>query len=147
MHLDFHRSEGDAGPREPRRRVFLVDDHPLVREGLRKLIEQHEDLCVCGEGEDVDRSYAGVVGARPDAVVIDLSLNGESGFELIERLRRLPEPPHILVLSMHEEASYAARAIRSGALGYVMKTEPSGNIITALREILLGRTHVSASPP
>lgn len=131
------------GVEAPRQRVFLVDDHPLVREGLTKLIEQQADLCVCGEADQAGSAYEAIKCTQPDVVVIDLTLNGESGFELIKRLRGLPQPPPMLVLSMHDEAEYAERAVQTGAMGYVMKRETSGNIINALREVLAGRLHIS----
>jgi DNA-binding NarL/FixJ family response regulator len=126
-----------------RRRIFLVDDHPLVREGLTQLIEQESDLCVCAEAEDAAQAYAGILRCEPDAVVVDLSLQGDSGLELIKRLQSLPKAPPVLVLSMHDEAFYADRALRAGALGYVMKRETSGKVIGALRQILSGRMYVS----
>jgi DNA-binding NarL/FixJ family response regulator len=135
----------ETDPAPPRRRIFLVDDHPLVREGLTKLINQEPDLCVCAEAEDAGEAFAGIVRTQPDAAVVDLSLQGESGLDLIKRLQSLARPPPILVLSMHDEAFYAERALRAGALGYVMKRETSGKIIAALRQILLGHVYVSAA--
>ena len=139
----------DHGPAPPpptsRRRIFLVDDHPLVREGLTKLIDQQFDMCVCAEAEAAAQAYAEIARTQPDAVVVDLSLQGDSGLELIKRLQSLPRPPAVLVLSMHDEAFYAERALRCGALGYVMKRETSGKIIAALREVLLGHLYVSAA--
>ena len=129
-----------------RRRVFLVDDHPLVREGLTQLINQETDLCVCAEAEEAESAYAEIVRTRPDAVVVDLTLQGDSGLELIKRLQSIqPRPPSVLVLSMHDEEHYAERAIRAGALGYVMKRETSGNVIAALRQVLGGQIYVSAA--
>jgi DNA-binding NarL/FixJ family response regulator len=134
----------DTPPQSPaRRRVFLVDDHPLVREGLTKLINQEPDLCVCAEAEDAGHAYDGIRRTLPDAVIVDLSLQGDSGLELIKRLQGLAHPPPILVLSMHDEAFYAERALRAGALGYVMKRESSGKIVAGLREVLGGRLYVS----
>jgi DNA-binding NarL/FixJ family response regulator len=129
----------------PRRRIFLVDDHPLVREGLTQLINQEADLCVCAQAEEAAQAYAEIERTLPDAVVVDLSLRGESGLDLIKRLQALPRPPAILVLSMHDEAFYAERALRAGALGYVMKRETSGKVIAALRQVLLGQLYVSAA--
>ena len=129
----------------PRRRVYLVDDHPLVREGLTKLIGQEPDLCVCGEAAEAGPTFDGIVAAAPDAVVIDLSLQNDSGLDLIKRLQILADPPPVLVLSMHDEAFYAERALRAGALGYVMKRETSGKVIAALRQVLRGEIYVSAT--
>jgi DNA-binding NarL/FixJ family response regulator len=122
-----------------RRRIFLVDDHPLVREGLTRLINQEADLCVCAEAEEAGQAYAEILRTQPDGVVLDLSLQGDSGLDLIKRLQSLARPPPILVLSMHDEAFYAERVLRAGALGYVMKRETSGKVIDALRQILLGQ--------
>jgi DNA-binding NarL/FixJ family response regulator len=133
----------EAGPAREKSRIFIVDDHSLVREGLRKLIEQEPDLCVCAEAGNASAAYDGIVRTRPDAVVLDLSLGGDSGLDLIKRLRLAAQPPPILVLSMHEEAFYAERALRSGALGYIMKRESSGKVIDALRRILAGQIYVS----
>jgi DNA-binding NarL/FixJ family response regulator len=123
--------------------VFLVDDHPLVREGLQKLIEYEGDMTVCGEAEDAVRAYERIEQAKPDVVIVDLSLRGDSGLDLIKRLPQLERPPRALVLSMHDESHYAERALRAGAAGYVMKRETSSNIITAIRHVLAGGIFVS----
>jgi DNA-binding NarL/FixJ family response regulator len=123
----------------------VVDDHSLVREGLAKLIDQEPDLCVCAEAADAASAYSGITETRPDAVIVDLTLQGDSGLDLIKRLQDLAPPPPVLVLSMHDEAFYAQRALRAGALGYVMKRETSGKVIDALRAILSGQIYVSAS--
>ena len=137
-------SVNEAPVLQARRRVFLVDDHPLVREGLTQLINQESDLCVCADAEEASEAYEGIVRTGPDAVVVDLSLRGDSGFELIKRLQGIrPRPPSILVLSMHDEEYYAERALRAGAMGYVMKRETSGNVIAALRQVLSGQLYIS----
>ena len=123
--------------------VFLVDDHPLVREGLQKLIEYEGDMTVCGEAEDAGRAYERIAQAKPDVVIVDLSLKGDSGLDLIKRLPLLEWPPRALVLSMLDESHYAVRALRAGAVGYVMKRETSSNIITAIRHVLAGGIFVS----
>jgi DNA-binding NarL/FixJ family response regulator len=128
-----------------RRRVFLVDDHSLVREGLTTLINQSPDLCVCAEAGDAGHAFVGILESKPDAVIVDLALQGESGLDLIKRLQELPSPPAVLVVSMHDEAFYAERALRAGALGYVMKRETSGKVIAALRKVLAGELYVSAA--
>lgn len=134
-----------SSPAPARRRIFVVDDHPLVREGLSRLINQEADLWVCAEAEDAAQAYADIVRTQPDGVVVDLSLRGDSGLDLIKRLQTLPRPPAVLVLSMHDEAFYAERVLRSGALGYVMKRESSGKIIAGLRHVLRGKLYVSPS--
>jgi DNA-binding NarL/FixJ family response regulator len=126
-----------------KRTIYLVDDHPLVRDGLSRLIAQEADLCVCGEAEDAATALAGFESLRPDAAIVDLTLKGSSGLDLVRNAQELARPPAILVLSMHDDSFYAERAIRAGALGYVMKRESSGRIIGALRKILAGDLFVS----
>ena len=142
-HPTMHDDNPIAPQATPRRRIFLVDDHPLVREGLAKLIDQEADLCVWAEADEAADAYAGIVRTKPDAVIVDLSLQGDSGLELIKRVQALARPPPILVLSMHDEAVYAERSLRAGALGYVMKRETSGKVVAALRKILCGQLYVS----
>ncbi|HEY1764900.1 MAG TPA: response regulator transcription factor [Opitutaceae bacterium] len=132
-------------PTAERRSVFIVDDHPLVREGLEQLLDSASDLKVSGHAEDVQRGFEAIRAQRPDLVIIDLALRGDSGLELIKRLQDLSRPPRILVLSMHDEVFYAERALRAGAMGYVMKRESPGKVIDALRQILLGRIFLSES--
>jgi len=115
----------------------------VVREGLARAINQEQDLVVCGEAGDAPHGLAAVAAHRPDVVVVDISLEEGSGLDLIKDLHaRIPELP-ILVLSMHPENLYAERAIRAGALGYVMKRKPVSDLIAALRKVLGG--HVAAS--
>jgi len=128
-----------------RHRIFLVDDHALVREGLRKLIEQEPDLVVCGDAESAATAFAGISELHPDVVLVDLSLRADSGLDLVKRLQQLPEPPRVLVLSMHDELHYAERALRAGALGYVMKRETSGRVLEAIRTLLAGQVFVSGA--
>lgn len=135
----------ESPPAVGRRRVFLVDDHALVREGLAKLIDQEADLCVSDEAEDAASAFERISIGRPDVVVVDISLRGDSGLELVKKLQELDQPPPVLILSMHDEASYAERALRAGALGYVMKRESTSRIIAALREVLNGKVYLSQS--
>lgn len=133
-----------ATPSATRRsQVFLVDDHPLVREGLAKVIEREPDLAICDYADSPALAYERIVRSRPDAVVVDLSLGGQSGLDLIKQLQLLPRPPPVLVLSMHDEIDYAERAIRAGALGYVMKRETATKIIDGIRRVVQGRTFFS----
>src|SRR6266516_3108063 len=101
-------------------RVFIVDDHPLVREGLTNLINTQSDLIVCGEAEDSASAIAGIAKARPDIALIDISLKNESGLELIKNLESQFPLVALIVLSMHDEALYAERALRAGARCYVI---------------------------
>ena len=125
-------------------RVFVVDDHPLVRESLVALISRQPDLCVRGQAGDSATAFAAMLREPVDIAVVDISLPGESGLELIKKLQTLSPVPRTLVLSMHDEAFYAERALRAGAMGYVMKQETTEKVIMAIREILQGRPYVSS---
>jgi DNA-binding NarL/FixJ family response regulator len=125
------------------RRVLIVDDHPILREGLRGLIDQQSDLVVCGEAAGVDAALQLLRELRPEGMVVDISLGKESGLDLIQQSRLLAPELAILVLSMHDEMIYAERALRSGAGGYVMKQEATQQVISALRSVLDGRMFVS----
>jgi DNA-binding NarL/FixJ family response regulator len=125
------------------RRVFVVDDHPLVRESLATLIGRQTDMCVCGHAAKSGEAFEAISLLRPDVVLVDLSLQGESGLELIKQLQNLTEPPRILVLSMHDEMLYGERALRAGALGYVMKRATTGKVIEGIRQVLRGRLFIS----
>ena len=128
---------------ERKRRVFLVDDHPLVREGLANLINQQTDLAVCGEAEDSAGAVRGIESKSPEVALIDISLKNESGLELVKNLEAQFPLVALIVLSMHDEALYAERALRAGARGYVMKRETTKSVLTAIRRVLEGGTYVS----
>jgi DNA-binding NarL/FixJ family response regulator len=126
-----------------KKRVFVVDDHPIVRQGLALLINQESDLTVCGEAEDMQSALNSVVSARPDVLIVDISLTGPDGLELLKHVRiKCPTIP-VLILSMHDESIYAERALRAGANGYIMKQEATDRVLVALRRILSGETYVS----
>jgi DNA-binding NarL/FixJ family response regulator len=124
-------------------RVFIVDDHPLVREGLANLINGQDDLIVCGEAEDSAQAIAGIIQAQPDVALIDISLKNESGLELVKDLGKQCPFVALIVLSMHDEALYAERALRAGARGYVMKRETSKSVLASIRRVLEGGVYVS----
>jgi DNA-binding NarL/FixJ family response regulator len=124
-------------------RVFIVDDHPLVREGLGNLINGQDDLVVCGEAEDSSQAIMEIVKARPDVALIDISLKNESGLELVKNLNSQFPLVGLIVLSMHDEALYAERALRAGARGYVMKREASKSVLASIRRVLEGGVYVS----
>ena len=126
-----------------KRRVFLVDDHPLVREWLTNLINQQDDLEVCGEADDAPQARQAIEAAQPDAAIVDITLATGSGIELVKDLKRICPAVAVVVLSMHDESLYAERALRAGARGYVMKRETTKKIIAALRQVLLGKIYVS----
>ena len=124
-------------------RIFIVDDHPLVREGLANLINGQDDLIVSGEAEDSVRAIAGIRKARPDVALIDISLKNESGLELVKNLASQFPRVALIVLSMHDEALYAERALHAGARGYVMKRETSKSVLASIRRVLEGGVYVS----
>ena len=126
-----------------RRRIFIVDDHPLVREGLTNLINGQSDLIVCGQAEDSAGAIAGIAKARPDVALIDISLKNESGLELIKNLESQFPLVALIVLSMHDEALYAERALRAGARGYVLKRETTKSVLTCIRRVIEGSVYVS----
>jgi DNA-binding NarL/FixJ family response regulator len=127
----------------PKCKVFLVDDHPIVRQGLALFIEREPDLTVCGEAEDATSALQAIRDSAPDFVILDISLNGPDGLELLKTLRvRYPNLP-ALVLSMHDESVYAERALRAGANGYIMKQEAADKVITAIHHILGGDVYLS----
>lgn len=128
---------------KPAARVFVVDDHPLVREWLANLIEQQPDLGVCGEADRAAAALAGIAATRPDVAIVDLSLGEGSGLELIRDLKLQHPDVAVLVLSMHDEDLYAERALRAGARGYIMKREVTRNVIEAIRRVLAGGTYLS----
>jgi DNA-binding NarL/FixJ family response regulator len=123
--------------------VFVVDDHPIVRQGLALLINQEADLAVCGEAEEMHSALAAIQTARPDILIVDISLNGPDGLELLKNIRILSPRLPVLILSMHDESIYAERALRAGANGYIMKQEATEKVLVALRRILSGEIYVS----
>lgn len=127
----------------PKRTVFLVDDHPLVREWLTHLIHQQPDLRVCGEAEAGPPAREAILALKPHVAVVDISLKDSSGLELIKDLKQGCPEVAVLVLSMHEESQYAERALRAGARGYIMKRETATKVIEAIREVLAGKLYVS----
>jgi DNA-binding NarL/FixJ family response regulator len=126
-----------------RYRVFLVDDHPIVRQGLTLLINQEPDLVVCGEAEAAWPVPAALAALNPDVLVLDISLNGPDGLDLLKSIRATDTNLPILVLSMHDESLYAERALRAGANGYIMKQEATERVLVAIRRILRHEVYVS----
>jgi DNA-binding NarL/FixJ family response regulator len=124
-------------------RVLVVDDHPIVRQGLALLINREPDLAVCGEAEEMQAALHEILTTHPDIVVVDISLSGPDGLELLKSIRtRHPHLP-VLILSMHDESIYAERALRAGANGYIMKQEATEKVLEALRRIVNREIYVS----
>jgi DNA-binding NarL/FixJ family response regulator len=126
-----------------RSRVFLVDDHPLVREHLRALLQREADLEVCGEAAEAPAALSLIGKQKPDLVILDISLKRSHGLELLKDLRRQHPNLAVLVLSMHDEALYAERALRAGARGYITKEEATVDVLSAVRKVLAGHAYLS----
>ena len=126
-------------------RIYIVDDHPLVRHGLCQIVANEADMEICGEAEDSPAAIRGVGEANPDAIIVDISLKGANGIELIKNLKAIHEDIPILVFSMHDETIYAQRALRAGAKAYVMKKESPSKVVDAIRKIIQGEIYVSPS--
>lgn len=124
-------------------KVFLVDDHPLVREWLTQLLQRESDLAVCGEAEDTQEALQKIEESKPDVVIADISLKTTHGLELVKDLQvRYPSLP-VLILSMHDESLYAERVLRAGAKGYITKQEATKKILPAIRQVLAGEIYIS----
>jgi len=126
-----------------RSRVLLIDDHAILRQGLAQLINQEPDMMVCGEAEEAPKGFEAVGVLKPDVAVVDISLKGGNGLELIKNIKASHPTLPILVLSMHDESLYAERAFRAGARGYVMKQEASESVVQAIRQVLSGGIYAS----
>ena len=126
-----------------RKRIFIVDDHPMMRDGLRALISGESDLEVCGEAEDARTALEQIEKLKPDLVIVDITLRSTSGLELIKDLKARDTDVSALVISMHDETLYAERVLRAGGRGYVMKQEGGKRIMEAIRQVLSGQTSVS----
>jgi len=124
-------------------RIFLVEDHPVMREGYASLLNAEPDLEVCGEASSAEEAFERADGLEFDIAIVDLSLPGVNGIELIKRLRSLDTDLKVLVVSAHDEALYAERALRAGAQGYLMKHESARQFVTAVRSILDGDLYLS----
>jgi DNA-binding NarL/FixJ family response regulator len=132
-----------ASPTPTCKRILIVDDHPMMREGLRTLISREQDLVVCGEAETAGQALDGVANLKPDLVLVDITLPGPNGIDLIKDICALEHAILILVISMHEESLYAERVLRAGARGYIMKQESGPMMMQAIRQVLAGRVYLS----
>jgi DNA-binding NarL/FixJ family response regulator len=133
----------DKSTQTAKKTVLIVDDHPLLRQGLALLINQQEDMQVCGEAEEAHAAMYAVAQRRPDIMILDISLNGPDGLELLKSIRATDPDLPILILSMHDEAIYAERALRARANGYIMKQEAAEKVLVAIRRILNGEVYLS----
>jgi DNA-binding NarL/FixJ family response regulator len=123
--------------------VLLIDDHPIVRQGLALLIDREGDLSVCGEADGAHSAFHAIQTLRPDIVVLDISLSGPDGLDVLKEIRMKTASLPVLILSMHDESIYAERAMRAGANGYIMKQEATEKVLVAIRRILQGEVYLS----
>src|ERR1041385_7301373 len=129
--------------RTEQKQIFIVDDHPVFREGLMTLVSREPDLGVCGQADSGPKALDSIQQSRPDLVVVDIGLPGKSGLELIKDLRALFPDLVVLVISMHDETLYAERVLRAGGRGYIMKQEGPEKMLHAIRQVLDGQLYLS----
>jgi DNA-binding NarL/FixJ family response regulator len=129
--------------KKPRKRILVLDDHPIMRQGLALLLNNEPDLTVCGEAETAHQALDAVGRLKPDLVLADITLPGKSGLEFIKDLLAMHPGTPVLVLSMHDESLYAERVLRAGGRGYVMKQEGGQKLLQATRQVLAGQIFVS----
>jgi DNA-binding NarL/FixJ family response regulator len=126
-----------------KKRIFIVDDHPIVREGLITIVSHEKDFEVCGEADESREAFKVISKLKPDVVIIDITLKNSDGLELTKNLKSQYPTLPVIVLSIHDEFTYAERALRAGAQAYLMKEVVSDNIVTAIRTVLSGEIYVS----
>jgi DNA-binding NarL/FixJ family response regulator len=131
------------GKQTAKSRILIVDDHPMTRQGLVTLIEHQPDWAVCFEAQNAEQALEAIAKTKPDLVLVDISLPGKSGLELIKDIRALHEHPLVLVISMYDESLYVERVLRAGARGYVPKHAGAAKLVEAIRAVLNGRIYVS----
>jgi DNA-binding NarL/FixJ family response regulator len=134
----------NVSKQKKRKKVFIVEDHPVFREGLVGLIKREPDLLVCGESDDATKALAAIQKHQPDLVLVDITLPGKSGLELVKDVRAINSSTPILVISMHDETLYGERVLRAGGRGYIMKQEGPENMLRAIRQVLNGQIYLSA---
>lgn len=132
-----------AGRKPGKIRVLLIDDHAILRQGLGQLINQEPDMMVCGEAEEAPKGFEAVGALQPDVAVVDISLKGGNGLELVKSIKSSHPSLPILVLSMHDEALYAERVLRAGGLGYIMKEQAVESVLVAIRRVHKGEVVLS----
>jgi len=137
------KKEKQTAPAGQRNRIFIVDDHPIVRKGLAQLINQEPDMVVCGEAENAQNALELLKRIRPDLAIVDISLQGIDGIELIKKIKDRDINLPILVVSMHDESLFAERALKVGAKGYIMKQEAIEKMMEAIRKVINGEVYVS----
>ena len=143
-HFDYNlwRQMGKSSPK-PKKRILIVDDHPMMRQGLAQLIDHEPDLVTCSEADTAGQALQMINEQHPDLVLADISLPDKSGLELIKDLQVYRPDLPVLVVSMHDEALYAERVLRAGGRGYIMKQEGGKLLMQAIRQVLAGQIYVS----
>lgn len=126
-----------------KKRIFIVEDHPIFREGITGAINNEPDLTVCGVSDSASKALSAIASLKPELAIIDITLPGRSGLDLIKDLRAVSPRTALLVLSMHDEVLFAERALSAGASGYVMKHEDTAAVIKAIRQVIAGKVFVS----
>ncbi len=124
-------------------KILVVDDHPIVRQGLAELLNREDDLMVCGQAEDAHQAMQAIKALKPDMIIVDISLKETSGVELIKDIKARYPSLSVLALSMHDESMYAERVLRAGAEGYIMKAEATENIVMAIRKVISDQIYLS----
>ncbi|MCX5813148.1 MAG: response regulator transcription factor [Proteobacteria bacterium] len=137
----MNRKQNDSIKRK--RKIFIVDDHPVVRKGLSQMINQETDLTVCGEADSAQHALESLKKSQPDLMIVDISLQGIDGIELIKIIKARYGTLPVLVVSMHDESLFAERALRVGARGYIMKQEAIEKMMEAIRRVLRGELYIS----
>ena len=140
---DFATRKAGITKAVPRKNILVVDDHPMMREGLRGIINREPDLVVCGEADSARKALLLVEKSTPDLALVDITMPDRNGLELVKDLKALHPALPILAISMHDESLYAERMLRAGAKGYINKHQPSEELIKAIRMVLAGRIYVS----
>jgi DNA-binding NarL/FixJ family response regulator len=128
---------------QKQKRILIVDDHPMMRQGLGQLIGAESDLTICGEAENAENALDAINSLKPDLVLADISLPGKNGLELIKDFQAIQPGLPVLVISMHDESLYAERVLRAGGRGYIMKQEGGKKLMQAIRQVLAGKIYVS----
>ncbi len=126
-----------------KKRILVVDDHPMMRQGLAQLIGAEPDLAVCGEAANAEQAIDAIRACKPELVLADISLPGKNGLELIKDFQAIQPDVPVLVISMHDESLYAERVLRAGGRGYIMKQEGGDKMMAAIRQVLNGKIYVS----
>ena len=127
-----------------KRKVLIVDDHPVFREGMSQVIEQESDLEVCGEAANADAAIEAVRNLLPDLALLDISLRGTNGIDLLKQMKAIQPHLPVIIVSMHDESLYALPSLRAGASGYLMKCEAVKQVVAAMRRVLAGEVYVSS---